>query len=203
MELNWRKLLNLPTGEQKLVLLADVKRITEGCADIANSEWKELKENQRIHDGRCPRCKKSDVVDKIRHVQGTGKINSELKLGFMLVKGSIIIDSTEVNYCNHCGHEWKKFKIKYISATDIVRVTLNYLGDIYVNPKKNERKDWKHDAIKVFDNCHAEAIRMLLKKHDGYMHNITKKTLNLRTLRKHYDSVFDKKISVNVKKYGS
>lgn len=203
MGLNWRKIFYYLSAEQKVILLADVKRITEGCSDIASTEWKELKENQKTHDGRCPKCKKSDVVNKIRHVQGTGKINSDLKLGFGSVKGSITIDSTEVNYCNHCGNEWKKFKTKFISTTDIIRVALNYLGSIHADPEKNKRKYWKHDAIKVFDNCHAEAIHMLLKKHDGYMHDITKKTLTSKCLRKHYNSVFDENITIEIKKYGS
>jgi len=190
---NLRKLIYYLNAEQKLVLLADVKRIAEGCNNIANTEWKELKENQRTHDGKCPHCKdKSSIVNKIRHVQGTGKIGGEFKFGFGSVKGSVAIDTTEINHCNKCGHEWKKFKTKYISTSDILRVALNYLGDIHANPKKNERKDWKHDAIKVFNDCHAEAIHSLIKKHDGFMHNITKKTLNLKMLRKHYKSIFDK-----------
>lgn len=200
---NWRKLFYYISAEQKLVLLADIKTITEGCNDIANTEWKELKENQKTHDSRCPKCKKSDVIDKIRHVQGAGKINSDFKLGFGSVKGSVAIDTTEVNYCKKCGNEWKKFKTKYISTTDIIRVALNYLGSIHADPEKNIKKYWKHDVIKVFNNCHAEAIHMLIKKHNGYMHNITKRTLTSKTLRKYYNSVFDENIIIEIKKYGS
>lgn len=200
--MNWRKILYLLTGEQKLVLLADVKRIVEGCSNIASTEWKELKENQKSNDGRCPRCKKSDIVDKIKHIQGTGKITGNFRLGFGSLNGSTTIDTSEVNHCNDCGHEWKKFKTKYISATDIVRVALNYLGNILGEPEKNKHHSWKHEAIQVFDGCHAEAIHMLLIKHDGYMHDSTKKILNKKTLRDNYKSVFDEKIKVEIKKYG-
>lgn len=201
MNLNWRKLLYILTVEQKVVLLADIKCIVEGCSNIASTEWKELKENQKSHDSRCPKCKKEDVVDKITHVQGIGKITGNFRLGFGSLNSSTTIDTSEVNHCNYCGHEWKKFKTKYISATDIVRVALNYLGSIHVDPEKNKRKYWKHDTVKVFDGCHAEAIHMLLIKHDGYMHDSTKKILNLKTLRKHYNSVFDENITIEIKKY--
>ncbi|RLF56671.1 MAG: hypothetical protein DRN27_09220 [Thermoplasmata archaeon] len=201
---NLRKLFYYLNAEQKTVLLADIKRIAEGCNYIASTEWKELKESQKTHDGQCPKCRVSvKIIDKIRHVQGTGKISSDFKLGFGSINGSINIDTTEVNHCKMCGHEWKKFKIKYISTSDIVRVALNYLGEIHADPEKNKRKDWKHDAVKVFNDCHAEAINMLLKKHSGYMHDITKKTLNLKTLRKQYNSVFDENIIIEIKKYGN
>lgn len=204
MDLNWRKLFYYISAEQKLVLLADIKTITEGCSDIANTEWNELKENQRTHDGKCPKCKdKASIVDKITHVQGTGKIGGDFRLGFGSIDGSLNIDTNEINHCMKCGHEWKKFKTKYISATDIIRVALNYLGDIHNKPEHNKRNSWKHDAIKVFNNCHAEAINTLLKKHDGYIHDSTKKTLNLKMLRKHYNSVFDENITIEIKKYGS
>lgn len=189
--MNLRKLLYFPTPEQRENLLTDVKRIVEGCSSIASTEWKELKENQRTHDSRCPKCKKSNIIDKIRHVQGTGKIGGEFKLGYGSINGSLDIDTTEVNHCNDCGNEWKKFKTKYISTTDIIRVALNYLGDIHSNPEKNKKKYWKHDAIKVFDDCYAEAIQVLLTKHKRYMHKSTKKILTIKKLRKEYNSVFD------------
>jgi len=191
--MNLRKFLYLPTDEQKLVLLADVKRIVEGCADIASTEWKELKENQKSHDGQCPRCKdKGKIVDKINHVQGISKVTGKFYFGFGTINTVTTVDTIEVNHCHNCGHEWKKFKTKYISATDIMRVALNYLGDIYGNPDHNMKKYWKHEAIQVFDKCSAEAIHLLVKKHEPYMRNTTKKVVTMKMLRKHYDSIFDK-----------
>ncbi len=190
---NWRKILYLPTTEQKNVLLADVKYIVEGCSKIASTEWKELKENQESHDGRCPQCHTEYVINKIRQVVGTTKTTGKFIFGFGSVNTETKIDTLEVNHCHNCGHEWKKFKMKYISATDILRVTLNYLGDIHANPEENIKKYWKHEAIQVFEKCHAEAIYLLLRKHEIYMRKRTKKVLTIRMLRKNYDSIFDNK----------
>lgn len=192
--MNLRKFLYLPTTKQKNILLADVKRIVEGCENIASTEWKELKENQKTHDGQCPHCKdKASIVNKISQVEGNTKTTGKFIFGFGSVDTETTIDTLEINHCNKCGHEWKKFKMKYVSATDIIRVALNYLGDIYGNPEVNERKYWKHEAIQVFDNCHAEAIFTLIQKYDVYMRKTTKKVLRIKTLRKHYNSIFDKK----------
>ena len=65
--MNIRKLLYLPTAEQKNVLVADIEQIMTKCDKIASVEWKEQKENQKSHDGICPKCRarQEDIVDKI------------------------------------------------------------------------------------------------------------------------------------------
>jgi len=183
-----RKLLNLPTKTQKAILINDVENIMIDCNKIANQEWKEQKENQQSHDGQCPKCRarKEDIVNKIRHVQGSGKVNGNFYLGS--VSGLISIDTDEVNYCNKCGNEWKKFKTKYISKTDIVKVALNYLTQIYENPEHNKKMSWKLETIQVFDGCCAEAIRILVIKYSPNLKN----KLPISNLRRQYKSVFDK-----------
>ena len=191
--MNIRKILNLPTKEQKLVLNKDIKKIMEGCDSIASVEWKEQKENQKSHDGQCPNCRvQKDIVEKIRQVKGKGNVGGDFKLGFGSINGSLDIDTHEVNHCNNCGNQWKKFETKYITNTDIIKVALNYLGDIYHDPERNKTYSWKHDAIKVFEDCHAEAIKLLVNKYDYKLHGTSKKVLKLKKLRIEYKSIFDK-----------
>lgn len=191
--MNLRKLLYLPTTEQKAILAADIEHILVECDKIATHEWKELKENQKAHDGQCPKCKarEDDIVNKIRQVQGNGNVGGSFYLGFGSVSGSMSIDTDEVNHCNKCGNEWKKFKTKYISKTDILRVALNYLADIIDNPAHNKRMTWKTETCQVFDGCRAEAIRILVDKHSHNLHLPTNGQLRLGNLRRHYKSVFD------------
>ena len=188
-----RKLLYLPTLKQNLRIREDVETILNGCADIASQEFKEQKENQLAHDTRCPKCRERDVVDKIRDTLGEGKVDGNFYFGFGGVAGRMKVETDAVNHCNECGHEWKKFKTKYISKTEIVRVALNYLGDYLNDPEKQKRMSWKMDAIKVFDNMSAEAIYNLTKKHWLYMRPTPRQTLKLRKLRKYYPSVFEMK----------
>jgi len=190
--MNIRKILNITNKKHNQIINDDIEQILSGCDSIASIEWKEQKENQVTHDGQCPRCKdKASIVDKISHVKGRGKVGGDFKLGFGSINGSMNIDTDEINHCNKCGHEWKKFKTKYVSKTDIIRVALNYLGDILKNPEVNKNYSWKHDAIKVFENSYAESIKSLILKHKDYLKNSTIDVLSLKVLRKKYKSIFD------------
>lgn len=185
-----RKLLNIPSVKQSLEIQKDIEVIMNGCADIASVEWKEQKENELAHNGRCPNCRERIVVDKIRNVEGEGKVGGNFYFGFGGVAGRMEIKTEAVNHCNECGHEWQKFKSKYISKTEIVRVALNYLGDYLKDPEKQKRMSWKMEAIEVFKGRSAEAIHALTKKHWIYIRPTPRETLKLWKLRKNYPSVF-------------
>lgn len=189
--MNLRKLFNLSDSKQTLILVDEVKTIMERCDVIASQEFKEQKENQHTHDNKCPKCraKQDRIVDKIRSVEGSGKVKNDFYFGFGSIKGSMNIDTKAVNHCNECGHQWKKFKTKYVSKTDIVRVILNYLSDLIKDPELNKKLSWKTEAIQVFNGIHAEAIVMLVNKEKRYIRN--KAHLNKSTLKKYYYSVFD------------
>lgn len=191
--MNIRKLLYLPTLEQKIVLATQIEHILEKCDKIASVEWREQRENQKTHDGICPKCRARQeyIVDKIRQVHGDGNVSGSFSLGFGSVSGRMSVDTDEVNHCNKCGNEWKKFKTKYISKTEIVRVALNYLAAIIENPEE-KKWDWKVEAIQVFDGCSAEAIRVLVEKNSYNIYSSTKEQLTLTTLRRYYKSVFDR-----------
>jgi hypothetical protein len=189
--MNLRKTIYFPTFKQTVIIQEDVNSIMDDCDIIANQEFKEQKENQLAHDTRCPKCRERDVVDKIRDVLGEGKVGGNHYFGFESVAGRVEIKTEAVNHCNDCGHEWKKFKSKYISKTEIVRVALNYLGDYLADPENQKRMTWKMEAIEVFENRCAEAIWELTRKHRVYVKPTPKQTLKLRKLRKRYPSVFD------------
>jgi hypothetical protein len=186
-----RKRLNIPTISQSLEIQKDIEIIMTGCADIASQEFKEQKENELAHNGRCPKCRERLIVDKIRNVEGGGKVDGNFYFGFGAVAGRMEIKTEAVNHCNECGHEWQKFKSKYISKTEVVRVALNYLGDYLKDPEKQKRFDWKMEAIKVFNDRSAEAIHTLIKKHWTYIRPTPRQTLKLWKLRKFYPSVFN------------
>lgn len=190
--MNLRKLLNLPTAKQTIAIQDQVKTIMERCEKIGTQEYREQKENQRTHDGRCPKCRADNVIDRIASVEGKGKVDGSFYLGFGSVNGFSSVDTTAVNHCVACGHEWKKFKTKFISKTDMIRVTLRYLGNIIDNPVHNEGMSWKTDALKVFDGCSAEAVYILYKKHKVVLRTRVGIYVTLRSIRTRYSSIFDK-----------
>lgn len=189
--MNLPKIFNIWSAKQINALVDETELIKQRCDEIASQEYKEQKENQRTHDERCPLCRamKDQIVDKIEQVEGKGSVDGSFYLGFGNVSGSMKIDTNPVNHCNVCGHEWKKFKTKYVSKTDILRVTLNYLSDLIQNPEHNRRLSWKTEAVQVFDGCHAEAILMVVKEEKRYVRG--KENLRKSVLRKFYPSIFD------------
>ena len=186
-----RGILNLPSKAQKNTLILDEERILHKCNVIAKSEYNELLEDNKIRDGQCPICKnKERIVNKISFIQGTASIVNNFKFGFGSITTKLSTDSIEVNHCGVCGNEWTKGKIKYITATDILRVALNYLAQIIHNPEEKD-SDWKLDAIQVFNESSAKAIHNLRTKNEEYLHDETNSKLSLRCLRKYYPSIYD------------
>ena len=190
------KLFNLPSAKQTIILLAEEDVIMKACEVIASQEFKEQKENQKAHNNRCPKCRadQDKIVDKISSVEGKELVSGRLYLGFGKINSSIELETKSVNYCRTCGHEWLKYKIKYISKTDIIRVALKYLGDKIQDPETQKRFSWKTEAIQVFDDCHAETIKMLIKEHMRYLNSARKSNLQISNLRKYYPSIFDDEI---------
>ena len=97
-----RKILNIPNLKQNLEIQKDIDNIMNGCADIASVEWKEQKENELAHNGRCPQCRERIVVDKIRNTEGEGKVGGNFYFGFGNVSGRMEIKTEAVNHCNKC-----------------------------------------------------------------------------------------------------
>ena len=182
-----RKILYILSSEQTKVLLSDIERIKQRNNEIAIIERHEQKENQKSRDNRCPKCMahQDKIVDRIMSVVGKGNINGNL----FKTSGFILINTEAVNHCTVCSHEWKKFKTKAVTELATIKVILNYLSDIIRNPKKNAKCSWKHEAIEIFKDCHAEAIYSIQSKHKKSI----RYHLSKRQLRKNYKSIFIKK----------
>ena len=163
------------------------------CDLIAISEYDEQLEAKQIHDNRCPKCRNNEkIVDKITCVQGVGKSNGMLYFGFGNIQTNLTIDTLAVNHCSNCGHEWIKFKTKYVSNIKIFRVVLNYLAEI-LSDGEEKKHSWKMEAIQVLNDCHAETIYKFCGENKNYLHDKTNSVLTLSKLREYYQSIYDKK----------
>lgn len=187
--MNWRKIFRIPSKAQKKLLSIDKDIILQRCNIISDNEYKEQREAEKSHNDVCPNChsKKDKIVDKIRQVQGNKSISSTFYLGFGNLNSIINVDTLEVNHCNVCGNEWKKYKFIYAHKTDILRVALKYLAEILEDPKQKECK-WKLETIKVFENAYAENIINFYNKNKCYLY----KPLKYKKIIKYYKSVYDK-----------
>jgi hypothetical protein len=194
--MNIRKFFGIPSILQERQIEQDEKLIMERCDVIARAEMEDQQMAKKSRDGQCPHCKAKgmEIVDKICHVQG--KSNGKFRLGFGTV--GVLVDTEAVNHCNACGNEWKKFKTKEISQTHIIRLSFKYLCEVLSNPKV--KKDWKMEAIAVFDGCTAESIFSLRIDHSDYLKDEINDKLTLSRLRKYYRSVYDASESVKLEK---
>lgn len=170
------------------LVINDIDIITNRCAEIANRENKDQKNSENFHNTNCPNCKakKKDIVNKISNVEGKTTIVNYDIFGFRKENTITAINTNEINHCNICGNEWKKFKSKSITKAHILKLALNYLSQIIQNPDEKE-KEWKLETIGVFEGCYAETIYKL------GMHNkigLHRSNFKLRDLRKQYKSIF-------------
>lgn len=189
-----RKLFNLRTKAEQELVKSDIDMILTKCSKIAKIENDEQYEARKSHDEVCPNCRsrKDKIVNKIKEVKGLGKINNNFIFGFGDVNGSINIETNEINHCNVCGNEWKKYRYKSVGDNDIARVALNYLSDLIINPTKEKEKKWKLEAIKVFEDSYVESIIELCKKNKDYVYSDTIKTIKRKNLSKRYKSIYKK-----------
>jgi hypothetical protein len=174
------------------LVIDDINIITNRCEAIAKSERKDQKESEFFHNNNCPICKNKNnvnthIVNKISDIDG--RINTTIinTFGFKKQNTTTTITTNEVNHCNVCGNEWKKFKSKTVTKTQILKLALKYLAESIKNPEELEN-DWKLTAISVFNGCHAETIYKL-SRHDKS--DLFKSQLTLRKLRKQYKSIFN------------
>lgn len=190
--MNLRKFFNKPNNEQKQQIEADKKTILSKCGAIASKEYNEQRENKKSHDGECPKCRArvDDIVNKIRQVHGNGSVGGSFSLGFGSVSGYFSLDTDEVNHCNKCGNEWKKYKVKYIGEKDVLKQTLYYLECI-IKDKNETKYSWKTEAVQSFANCSAEAIFLLIEENRNDLYSSIPDFLTLGRLRKYYYSVYD------------
>jgi hypothetical protein len=168
----------------RLLIINDINIITNNCIIISQRENKDQKDSEYYHNNNCPNChaKEKDIVNKISDVQGKISVIQTNALGFKSTNSLTTFDTQEINHCNVCGNEWKKFKSKSITKLHILKLALTYLSQILNDPKERE-KDWKMETIEVFKDCHAETIYKLSK------HNSVE-TIKLHKLKKHYKSIF-------------
>jgi len=191
--MNIRRLFNFSSKMQQAIISADVTSVLEKCQVIANAEYKDQKDAQESHDNVCPNCqaRKDKIVNKISNVEGSGKVNGLFHLGYGNVNGSMSITTDEVRHCNVCGNEWKTYKLKYVSKTEISRVALKYLAAIITDPKEKQY-NFKVETIKVFDDCYLETILHLVKENELYLNSSSIEVLTYKRLRYYFKSIYDK-----------
>lgn len=160
-------------AEQKVISLkAELKTINEKVSTLASEKWNDGREEEKRRNSICPKCGSIHVNDRIKRQQGeiSGEFGgggwSALTFGSSSSYGSISgkMDTNEVNKCNDCQHEWKKYTSPSTWGGDILRDevrNVSYLLEAYYNAG-----NCKFDSLDVEEkyNSLAEKKSALLEE---------------------------------------
>lgn len=175
----------------KELISMDKHKILLRCEDIADKELQEQHEVKESHDTVCPKCRarKEHIVDKIKNTFSSGSINGEVRFGYGQVKSNITVQTTEVNHCNKCGHEWKKYNVRQVTSDEVMKIALKYLADI-IEDDNHMNHEWKRDTVKVFDGAYIESIIDLYRDFNKYVQKIPSR----KQLKRHFVSVYNSEV---------
>lgn len=117
------------TDGQLLILRREYKRFKEKALEQSNRVNKIRQELKEEHNNICPKCKSTNVTDRIKRFEGEingrshGNYWSALSFGSGSSSGYINgkFDTNEVNKCNDCENEWKKHAgLSYWGSSDVI-----------------------------------------------------------------------------------
>lgn len=161
------------TDGQLAILKAQYKKLKDKAAAESNADNKRREEDKHKHDDVCPKCQSTDVNDRIKRFEGnidgksSGSSWSALSFGESQSSGYIKgkFDTNEVNKCNSCQHEWKKFKgALYTGSYEIIEQNLRFLNSFIYAIKKVKNVKWDKFDLKETHKSLEEKQADELKK---------------------------------------
>lgn len=165
----------------------EINTIMSRCHSIAMREYDEEKDAAVFHNTVCPSCrKKTNVVNKINNVEGISNI---IRNYWGDDKITMKISTYEVNHCNECGHEWKKFKTRFVNQSQILHVAFRYLVSSFKDENSINPESMRYQVLMVFKDMHAESIHKLYKENIKHLKADVKSKMKLSILRKHFPSI--------------
>jgi hypothetical protein len=176
----FRKIFNIPTKKQEIILSQEYDKILQIAEDESSKHYNKEYEYEKRLNNICPRCRATNIVDKIAQVKGEGSISGSFVLGSGSVYGSSSVDTNGVNHCNNCGHQWKKYQRSFLSKNDILIDWVNDIVSLYT-------RDKTFDLLKDFS---AESIWKIYKTVSSQCYYSTRENISLSLLRKKFKSIY-------------
>lgn len=181
------------TNEEAEILFRKQYKEILTKAEIKNNQKNKKESEYYIKiNSKCQKCESENINDRIKQIKGESEISCSLHFLDKHLSLSSSIDTHEVNKCNDCNHEWKKYKRCYFSIHDIFDSELNSLTFSFNSLLDNsdfiyDKKDWSNkynsqeEADKMFEAhisnifvyygnniCHGvypEVIKKLINKY--------------------------------------
>ena len=156
--------------------LIESKRLNDKLTLEQERYYKKEKKRVKNANEVCPKCKSTNIVDKISQLKG--EVNGSSYGGYGLfgqnygpIRGNI--DTLEINKCINCTNEWKKvsFNSHFIAPSwenkfRILRLTVEYLS----REIKSEEPSYVKDTIKFWSGTNLDLFKIFFEKQNlGYI----------------------------------
>ncbi len=183
--MNIRKFFNYPSKKQKMLIAEGCDKLIAMAETEASKCYSKETENQKERNGICPLCKDTNIVNKIARVEGSGYVSGSFAYGFGSVHGSSKTDTNEVNHCNKCGNQWKKYNISYKWKADVIADWMNDIN-AYIEGKYS----YGDKTVELLKDIPAESIWKEGKEVASKCYYSTQENLTLDLLRTKFKSVY-------------
>jgi len=142
------------TDKQLDYLKTEYAKLKESASKLAAAEEIKRIEERDNFNNVCPKCKSERVNDRIKRFEGEIKGSSSGHFsfggsGFSSGKIDGKFDTTEVNKCNDCQNEWKKYPNGVtVSGHDYIQSQLFALKRAFYSIDNVDKTTWDRNDIK-------------------------------------------------------
>ena len=181
MKINIRKILNLPNNNQSIVINEGCEKLLKMAEEKSTINYKNEYDREKKHNSICPNCGGTDIVNKITRVEGN------VSGSFIWGNGGIYghTDTNDVNNCNKCGNQWKKYEKNYKWKDDIIASWLDDLNTVYEN-----KYNFGNATVELLKDIPAESIWKEGQKIAHKCYSSTRENISLSYLRTKFKTVY-------------
>lgn len=180
-----RKSFNWPSAKEARLIAEGCDKLIAMAEEKASKNYADESNIKKEKNETCPNCGDKNIVNKIARVEGSGYVSGSLAYGFGSIYGSSKTDTNEVNHCNKCGNQWKKYDIKYKLADDIIADWLNDLNTVYEG-----KYTFADKTVELLKDIPAESIWEEGIRVADKCYYSTRENLSLSFLRTKFKSVY-------------
>lgn len=180
-----KQFFNIFTKEENKIIAEQCDKMRKMANDFSLKYNNEDRITQKNRDSKCPNCRASEIVNKITRVEGSGYVSGSFILGGGSVYGSSTTDTNEVNHCNKCGNQWKKYERKYKWEESILVDWINDLDSVY-----DGKYTYGYKTVVLLKDFYAESIYQIAKQVFPKCYSSAKENLTLDYLRTKFKSIY-------------
>lgn len=181
-----RKYFNYPSKKQAKLLTGGCDKIKKLAKEYANKHNRDQYKYKEEIDDICPKCKNKEIVNKITRVEGDGYVSGSFRFGSGSIYGSSKIDTNEVNHCNKCGNQWKKYNVSYKWDEDIIVDWLNDLNYVYEG-----EYNFGNKTLELLKDIPSESIWTEGNRVASKCWSSTRENISLSFLRTKFKSIYE------------